>query len=134
MHTQYHRGPGLHQARWDKTGLCAQPSHSLCLEYLWQVYTHFTRCTIRNQHDILKTAVADVSNGQTDMSLKGELQALTKLSMRHKVCPSETCRTIISEYIITMLMEEHNDMHWSIVKNLNKDLTAMVSTKHGYTR
>ncbi len=42
----------------------------------------FTRCTIRNQHDILKTAVADVSKGQTDMSYKGELQILNKLSMR----------------------------------------------------
>ncbi len=34
------------------------------------------------QHDILKTVVADVSKGQTDMSYKGELQTLTKLSMR----------------------------------------------------
>ncbi len=41
-------------------------------------------------HDILRTAVADVSNGQTDMSHKGELETLTKLSMRHKVCRSET--------------------------------------------
>ncbi len=49
----------------------------------------FTRCTIRNEHDILKTAVADVSKGQTDMSHKGELQTLTKLSMKHQVCPSE---------------------------------------------
>ncbi len=38
------------------------------------------------------------------MSHKGELQTLVKLSMRHQVCPSETCRTIISESIITMLM------------------------------
>ncbi len=38
---------------------------------------------IRNQHAILKTALADVSKGQTDMSHKGELQRLTKLSMRH---------------------------------------------------
>ncbi len=38
------------------------------------------------------------------MSHKGELQTLTKLSMRHQVCPSETCRTIILESIITMLM------------------------------
>ncbi len=36
-----------------------------------------------NQHDILMTAVADVSKGQTNMSYKGELQTLTKLSMRH---------------------------------------------------
>ncbi len=46
--------------------------------------------TIRNQHDILKTAVANVSKGQTDMSHKGELQTLTKLSMRNQVCSSET--------------------------------------------
>ncbi len=64
----------------------------------------FTRCTIRNQHDILKTAVANVSKGQTDMSHKGMLQTLTKLSMRYQVCPSETCCAIISESIITMLM------------------------------
>ncbi len=48
-----------------------------------------------NQHDILKTAVADVNKGQTDMSHKRELQTLTKLSMRHQVCPSEICCTII---------------------------------------
>ncbi len=64
----------------------------------------FTRCTIRIQDDILKTAVADVSKGQIDMSYKGELQTLTKLRMRHQICPSETCRAIISESIITMLM------------------------------
>ncbi len=34
------------------------------------------------------------SKGQTDMSYKGELQTLTKLSMRHEVCRSETCRAI----------------------------------------
>ncbi len=51
----------------------------------------FTTCTNRNQHDILKTTVADVSKGQTDMSYKGELQTLTKQSMRHQICPSETC-------------------------------------------
>ncbi len=40
----------------------------------------FTRCTIRNQHtDALKTAVADVSKGQTNMSYKDELQTLPKL-------------------------------------------------------
>ncbi len=74
-----------------------------------QISTHnyiniFTRCTIRNQHDFLKTDVADVSKGQTDMSYKGELQTLTKLSMRHQVCHSETCRAIISESVLTMLM------------------------------
>ncbi len=26
--------------RWVKPDLYAQPSHSLCLEYLWQVYQH----------------------------------------------------------------------------------------------
>ncbi len=26
--------------RWVKPDLWAQPSHSLCLEYLWQVYKH----------------------------------------------------------------------------------------------
>ncbi len=64
----------------------------------------FTRCTIRNQHDILKTAVADVSKGQADMSHKGELHTLTKLSMRHQVSPIQTCCMIISESIITMLI------------------------------
>ncbi len=59
---------------------------------------------IRNQHDILKTAVPDVSKGQTDMSYKDELQTHAKLSMRHQVCPSETCRAIIADSIITMLM------------------------------
>ncbi len=50
----------------------------------------FTRCTIRNQLDILKTAVVNVSKskvalftlgnskGQKDISHKGELQTLTK--------------------------------------------------------
>ncbi len=37
------------------------------------------------------TAVADDSKGQTDMSYKGELQTLSKQSMRHYVCPGETC-------------------------------------------
>ncbi len=41
------------------------------------------------------TSVADVSKGQTDISYKGEPQTLTKLSMRHQVCPSETCHTTI---------------------------------------
>ncbi len=44
---------------------------------------------------MLKTAVADVSKGQTVMTYKGEIQTLTKLSMRHQVCPSETCRLTI---------------------------------------
>ncbi len=63
-----------------------------------------TRCTNRNQHDILMTAVAGVSKGQTDMSYKGELQTPTKLSMRHQVCPGETFCTAIPDSAITMLM------------------------------
>ncbi len=59
--------------------------HSLCLWYLWQIYKHLYRCTIRNEHDILKTAVANVSKGQRDMLYKGEFQTLTKLSMRHQI-------------------------------------------------
>ncbi len=38
------------------------------------------------------------------MSYKGEHQTLTKLSMRHRVCPSETSRAIISESVLTMVM------------------------------
>ncbi len=45
------------------------------------------------------TAATDVSKGQTDMSYKDELQTLTKQIMRHQVCPSKTCHTIISGYI-----------------------------------
>ncbi len=33
----------------------------------------------------------------TDISYKGELQTLTKLSMRHQVCPGETYCTTISQ-------------------------------------
>ncbi len=47
------------------------------------------------------TDVTYVSKGQTD---KGELQTLTKLSMKHQVCPSETCRMTILESTISMLM------------------------------
>ncbi len=46
------------------------------------------------KHDILKLTVADVIKGQTDISYKGELQTLSKLSMRHQVCPSETCHGV----------------------------------------
>ncbi len=60
-----------------------------------------------NQYDILKTAIADVSKGQTD---KGELQTLIKLSMRHQVCHNETCHMIISESIIIMLMSAVRQM------------------------
>ncbi len=74
------QGSGLWtRPRWVKQGLWALSVESICGKYI----NIFTRCTIRNQHDILKTAVADVSKGQTDMSYTGELQTLTKLSMRH---------------------------------------------------
>ncbi len=49
--------------QFSKPGLWAQLSHSLCFEYLWQVYKHLY------------------------MSHKGKLQILTKLSMRHQVYP-----------------------------------------------
>ncbi len=54
---------------------------------MWQVYQHLYQTT-RNQHDIM-TAVVNVSKGQTDMSYKSELQALTKLSTRRQVGPGE---------------------------------------------
>ncbi len=60
-----------------------------------------------NQHDILMTAVADVNKGQKEMSYKGELQTLTKLSMRHQVCCNET----ISESTVTMLICRYNCSH-----------------------
>ncbi len=41
---------------------------SICGRYI----NIFTRCTNRNQYDILMTAAADVSKGQTDISYKGE--------------------------------------------------------------
>ncbi len=47
-------------------------------------------------------AVANVRKGQTYMSYKGELLTLTKLSIRHQVCPGETYRTTILETTITM--------------------------------
>ncbi len=62
----------------------------------------FTRCTNRNQYDILMTAAVGVLKGQTAMSYKSELQTLTKQSMRHQVCTGETRH--ISESTITMLM------------------------------
>ncbi len=62
------------------------------------------RCTNMNQHDILMTAVTDVSKGQTYMSYIGELQTLTKLNIRHKVCPGENCWTTISDSIITTML------------------------------
>ncbi len=38
----------------------------------------FTRCTIRNQFDILLTGAGDVSERQTYMPCQGEDQTLTK--------------------------------------------------------
>ncbi len=40
------------------------------------------------------TAVADVRKGQADMSYKGELQTLIKLSIRHQVCPGHSGRRL----------------------------------------
>ncbi len=56
-----------------------------------------------NQFDILLTAAADGSKGQTDKPYKGEPQTLTKQGMRHPVCPSDTCCTTISISVITIL-------------------------------
>ncbi len=54
---------------------------------------------------------------QTCQSYKGELQMLTKLSMRHQVCPSETCCTM-KEFLWFS-----RDMPWlfMIVYGINKD-------------
>ncbi len=62
---------------------------------LWTRLRWFARCTNMNQYDIEMTASVDVSKGQTVMSHKGELQTLTKQSMRHQVCSGETCCTNI---------------------------------------
>ncbi len=48
------------------------------------------------------TDVANGSKKQTDKSYKGELQTLTKLSMRCQVCPSGTWHIIISVSTITI--------------------------------
>ncbi len=48
----------------------------------------------------------DVSKEQTDMSYKGELQTVTKQSIRHQVSRVETCRAIISQSAITMFMSK----------------------------
>ncbi len=58
------------------------------IHYLWLGRGIFLQMKLR--------VCADVSKGQTDVSYKGELQTLTKLSIRHQVCPSETCCAIIS--------------------------------------
>ncbi len=50
------------------------------------------------------TAVADDSKGQTDMSHEGQLQTVTKLSMRNHIFPGETCGMTISESNINVLL------------------------------
>ncbi len=65
----------------------------------------FFRCTIGNQFDILLTVVVVANKGQTDMPYQGEHHTLTEQSMRHQVCPGETCCTTISILAITI----HNE-------------------------
>ncbi len=57
------------------------------------------------------SAAANVSKGQTYISYKGELQTLNKQSMRHNVCPGETCHTTISEFAIFSAVEVIIDLH-----------------------
>ncbi len=52
------------------------------------------------------TAVADVSKGQRDMSYKGELQTLTKLSKRHQVGPSVQRMSMIC-HLLSCLIHSH---------------------------
>ncbi len=103
--------------------------HNVCYHWvpIWQYINIFTRCTNRNQHDIRMTSVANVSKEQTDMSYKGELQTLTKLSMRHKVYPGETCCTTISKSIITMLMSRGRCNN----RNKNKNKFMVGPSKEG---
>ncbi len=61
----------------------------------------FIRCTIMSQFDKLLTAVADGSNGQTDVPYQCDRETLTEQRMRHHVCPSETCYAVISLSTIT---------------------------------
>ncbi len=58
----------------------------------------------RNEFDIILTAVANVSKGQTDIPYQGAHHTLTKQSIKHQVCPNETCCTIISISTVTTLM------------------------------
>ncbi len=75
-------GPGLGGLNQFYGHNCLTPSvKSICGKYT----NIITRCTNRNQYDIIMTAAAYVSKGQTDMSYKGELQTLTKQSI---VCGS----------------------------------------------
>ncbi len=64
----------------------------------------FTRRTIRNQFDMLLTAVADVRKGQTDMPYQGEHQTLIKQHVRHQVYPCDIYCTSISISVITILI------------------------------
>ncbi len=94
---------------WVKPGLRTQLPHSICSEFICGKYNNiFARYTNRNQFDILKTDVADVRKGQTDMPYNSDHQALTKQSMRHQVCIDET----ISEFSVTNLisMLKHETM------------------------
>ncbi len=57
-----YRPGGLNQDYWPN---CPTPvNQNVYSKYI----VIFTRCTTMNQYDILMTAVADVSKGQTDMS------------------------------------------------------------------
>ncbi len=56
------------------------------------MYQHLYQITIHV--NILLTAVADVSKGQTDMPYQGEHQTLTEQSMRQHICPDETISAI----------------------------------------
>ncbi len=84
----------------------AQLSHPLYLRIFncGNYYILFTRCTNSNQFNILMTAVANVRKGQRDMLYKGEIQTLTKGSIRHQACPGWNCHQIQLESTITMLM------------------------------
>ncbi len=90
-----------------RPGLCGlnqvmNPTVSLPLLRVYVEYINiFTRCSIMNQFDILLTAVANVSKGQTDMSYQGEHQLLTKQSMRHHVCNSDT---FLQSYLYLLFM------------------------------
>ncbi len=68
------------------------------------------RNTHRNQIDILMADVYESRKGQTDMPYQGEHQTLKKSSMKHNVCPGETCRTTIPESAMIILMPrgKHN--------------------------
>ncbi len=93
-------GPGLGELNQVYGHNCLIPSaKSICGKY--NIITRY-QCTNRNQLNIIMTAVANVKKGQADISYKGELQTLTKQSMRHQFFPGETCHTTISESTITM--------------------------------